>query len=253
MPAGTASGTSPDGIADASLLRKQREFLRAIELYETVPFYKRAGIAVSLANVSLQAWLVLFGMRGWSGILPEIAVFVAAVLVADFVNGFVHLVMDRASGYRSAIGPFVANFHLHHRIPAYRRRNLFAIYFLESGSKFWLVAYLAAVAWTLPQLMAWGPAFAHFLVWVGLLSSWAEVSHYMCHTTRYGIQGFLERIGLVLSRRHHSRHHAEDNVHYAFLNGWTNPVLNLLARLVSPGHKTTTDLHTALYKATARS
>lgn len=253
MLARTVLGASREDTGAESLRRKQDEFLRAIELYETVPFYKRTGIAISVANVSLQVWLVFHGMRGWSGILPEVAAFVAAVLVADFVNGVVHLVMDRSSGYRSFVGPFVANFHLHHRIPAYRRRNLFAVYFLESGSKFWLVAWLAVAALVLPVVATWSSAWAHFLVWVGLLSSWAEVSHYMCHTTRYGIQGFLERIGLVLSRRHHSRHHAEDNVEYAFLNGWTNPVLNVLARLVSPGYKTTTDLHTALYKATARS
>jgi len=252
MLARTVLGTSREDAGAESLRRKQEEFLRAISLYETVPFYKWTGIAVSVANVSLQAWLVFHGMRGWSGILSEVAAFVAAVLVADFVNGVVHLVMDRASGYRSFVGPFVANFHLHHRIPAYRRRNLFAVCFLESGSKFWLVAWLAVTALVLPVVMSWSPAWAHFLVWTGILSSWAEVSHYMCHTTRYRAQGALERIGLVLSRRGHSRHHAEDNVDYAFLNGWTNPVLNILAKRISPGYKAGTDQHMALYKATTR-
>lgn len=234
------------------LLETQEDFLRAIELYESVPVYRRMGLAVSIANVSLQAWLLVHGMRGWSGLFVEVAALVAAVLVTDFVNGVVHLYMDRSSGYRTIVGPFVANFHLHHRIPVYRRRNLVAVWFLESGSKFWLVGYLAVVAWALPAALAWNPAWAHFLVLVGVLSSWAEVSHYMCHTTRYRLQGALEMAGLVLSRRHHSRHHAEDNVNYAFLNGWTNPVLNVLARFVSDGYKTTTDLHSGLYKAQAR-
>lgn len=253
MPARTASGSIPDDTVESILLRKQGEFQHAIERYGTVPFYRRAGLAVSVANMSLLVWLILHGLRGWSGFPTEAAALASAALVADFVNGVVHLIMDRASGYRSAIGPFVANFHLHHRIPNYRRRNLFAVWFLESGSKFWLVGYLAAVVWALPSAMGWSPAWAHFLVLVGVLSTWAEVSHYMCHTTRYRIQGFLERIGLVLSRSGHSRHHAEDNVDYAFLNGWTNPVLNRLAKLLSRGYKSTTDLHTAAYKTAERS
>lgn len=235
------------------LLRTRMDFLEAIGRYEAVSVYRHAGTLTSLANVSLQAWLVWWAARDWSNPFWEVAAVLAAILVADFVNGVVHLVMDHATGYRSAIGPFVANFHLHHRIPVYRRRDLFSVYFRESGSKFWLVAYLAGVAWFLPSLLAASPALAHFFVLVGVLSSWAEVSHYMCHTTHFRFQRWLERIGLGLSKTHHARHHAEDNVNYAFLNGWTDPVLNAVAKLFAKGYKNTTDLHDDLYEVKARS
>lgn len=241
-----------EGFQADMLLAQQRAFLKAIERYEKVPVFKFAGTLTSVANVSLQFWLVVGTMGHWSGILPEAGAVLAAIIVADFVNGLVHLAMDHATGYRSAVGPFVANFHLHHRVPAYKQRNLFAVYFRESGSKFWLVAYLAAVAWWLPELLAWSPAVAHFFVWVGVLSSWAEVSHYMCHTTHYRFQRPLERVGLGLSKTHHVHHHAEDNVNYAFLNGWSDPVLNRLAKLLNGGYKKAADLHCALYDIKAR-
>jgi hypothetical protein len=237
--------------ADELFLQRQA-FLKAIGRYERVPAFKRLENITSLANVSLQVWLVIGAAQAWSHPLAELAAFVAALLVADFLNGVVHLVMDHASGYRSAIGPLVANFHLHHRIPVYRRRSLPVVYFRESGTKFWLVAYLAAVAWFLPGLLAWSPAVAHFLVLVGVLSSWAEVSHYMCHTTHYRFQPWLEKIGLGLSKAHHAHHHAEDNVGYAFLNGWSDPFLNVLARWLGSGYKNGTDLHDDLYDIRAR-
>lgn len=241
-----------DSMSDG-LLRTQMAFLEAIGRYETVPVYKHAGTAVSVAVVSLQAWLVWAAAGRWSNPLWEAVALVAAIVVTDFVNGIVHLVMDHASGYRSAIGPFVANFHLHHRIPVYCRRSLPEVYFRESGSKFWLVAYLAAVAWSLPSLLAASPALAHFFVLVGVLSSWAEVSHYMCHTTHYRFQPWLEKIGLGLSKTHHAHHHAEDNVHYAFLNGWTDPAIDRIAAFLATGYKNGTDLHDDLYDIKARS
>ena len=234
------------------LLRKQKDFLQAIGRYERVFVFKRLENLTSLANVSLQVWLVVAVAGSWSNPFAEFAAFAGALLVADFVNGVVHLVMDHASGYRSPIGPLVANFHLHHRIPVYRRRSLPVVYFRESGTKFWLVAYLAAVAWLLPGLLAWSPAVAHFFVLVGVLSSWAEVSHYMCHTTHYRFQPWLEKIGLGLSKTHHAHHHAEDNVGYAFLNGWSDPLLNAIARSVARGYKNGTDLHDDLYDIRAR-
>ena len=116
-----------------------------------------------------------------------------------------------------------------------------------------MVAYLAAVVWWAPSLLRLWPASERFLVWVGCLSSWAKVSHYMCHTTNSGFQGGLARLGVVLGKSHHSRHHAEDNLNYAFLNGWTDPVLNRIAKMCNGGYKRTTDLHDDLYEVGDRS
>jgi hypothetical protein len=50
-----------------------------------------------------------------------------------------------------------------------------------------------------------------------------------------------------MSKRHHARHHLADNVDYAFLNGLTDPLLNVIAKKLYPGYKDTTDLHYAAY------
>ncbi|MEK7394435.1 MAG: hypothetical protein AAB214_17905 [Fibrobacterota bacterium] len=175
-----------------TLVRKQMEFLGAIERYESVPVYKFLGFLTSSANVAMQAWLLVLTMGVRSGMWLDAAPFLAAVLVADFVNGVVHLAMDHASGYDCAIGPIVANFHMHHRISVYRRRNLFLVYFRESGFKFRLPRLVGAVR---------------------------------CRPVQ------------VAPLR------AEDNLNYAFLNGWSDPVINWIAKLCHGGCKRTTDLH----------
>jgi sterol desaturase/sphingolipid hydroxylase (fatty acid hydroxylase superfamily) len=57
----------------------------------------------------------------------------------------------------------------------------------------------------------------------------------------------LAKCGLLLSKRHHAHHHLEDNMNYAFLNGFSDPVLNVIAKRYYPGYKTTTDRHFACY------
>jgi hypothetical protein len=57
----------------------------------------------------------------------------------------------------------------------------------------------------------------------------------------------LRGAGLLLSRRHHARHHRDDNANYAFLNGVTDPLLNVVARRWARGYKRNTDLHYAAY------
>lgn len=90
---------------------------------------------------------------------------------------------------------------------------------------------------------------AHTLVYFGILSSIAEVSHYLCHTSDSKVAKFLARIGLLLSREHHNHHHHSDNMNYAFLNGMTDPLLNLIARVFFTGYKTTTDKHFAKHSS----
>jgi sterol desaturase/sphingolipid hydroxylase (fatty acid hydroxylase superfamily) len=88
---------------------------------------------------------------------------------------------------------------------------------------------------------------AYFFVYVGILSSVAEVSHYLCHTSNSQLTLIFSKYGLLLSKKHHARHHLEDNVNYAFLNGWSDQLLNLIAKQFYPGYKNTTDRHYANY------
>ncbi|MBP1729563.1 MAG: hypothetical protein H6Q56_1936, partial [Deltaproteobacteria bacterium] len=226
--------------------QKQQQFNAAMELFNSRPVYKAFGYGVAVVNISLQLFLVGRIMHLSLGVDGQLFALAAAWLLTDFINGLVHLYMDCNDRYASPAGPLIANFHLHHRTPLYKKNPLPVVYFLESGSKVWLVGYLLAVALLLATVPL-APLAASVLVYIGILSSVAEVSHYLCHSSTATPARWLAACGLLLSKRHHGRHHLEDNCNYAFLNGWSDPLLNLIARRCSPGYKTTTDRHYAAY------
>lgn len=224
------------------LAEKQRQFNAAIEKYNSCSSYHRFDTLVALANCSLQAWLLWQVWQLSLGILGQLAALAIAWLLADFVNGLVHMYMDNNDSYESIAGPLIANFHLHHKTPLYKRKFLPVVYFVETGSKVWLVPVLAATALTSMTAGA-SPLLVCILVYTGILSSVAEVSHYLCHTSTAPVAMLLGNCGILLSKRHHAGHHLQDNVNYAFLNGFTDPVLNLIAARLSRGYKQHTDLH----------
>lgn len=225
---------------------KQKQFNAAMELYTGKPVYKSVGRTVSTVNVFLQIYLLIqIAAMPIDPAWQIIAIFLAFIL-ADFVNGLVHLYMDNNDSYESIAGPFIANFHLHHKKPMYRRHPLLLVYFNETGSKIWLVGYLILVSLLLGAA-GFNPVVMHILVYAGILSSVAEVSHYLCHTSNSSIAMFLGRTRLLLPKRHHAKHHMSDNKNYAFLNGVTDPLINLIAGKTCPGYKNTTDRHFARY------
>ncbi len=225
---------------------KQAQFNAALARYEDSRVYKLIGPLVSVANLALQVlvvYLVWPLSLGWAGQVLALAL---AYLVADFINGLTHMIVDNNDRYDTAAGPLIAAFHLHHRTPVYRRNPLPVVYFNENGSKLWLVAFLGGAAILIGAAML-PPFAAYFLVYVGILSSVAEVSHYLCHTSESRLARVLQKVGLLLSKRHHARHHTQDNVNYAFLNGMTDPLLNRIAHRLYSGYKDTTDQHYATY------
>jgi hypothetical protein len=226
--------------------RKQQQFCAAMDRYERRPVYRWTGKVTSIVIVSFQAYFLLAMMKHPLGAVGHLVAVLVAFVLADFVNGFVHLVMDNTAGYDSAVGPLIAAFHLHHKTPAYRQSFLPWVYFNETGSKIWL-ACVYALAVLVHALFALPPFALALVAYFGVLSSIAEVSHYLCHVPRGPIATFLGKTGLLLSPRHHGKHHAADNVHYAFLNGMTNPLLDLIARRFFTGYKQNTDLHHATY------
>lgn len=228
------------------LSEKQVEFNAAMQRYRTLARYQVFNRAVSIVNISLQAALLI---RLWPlGIAPfwALAAFLVAFVLADFLNGLVHMVMDNNDRYDSAFGPLVANFHLHHKVMQYQSRPLPVVYFNETGSKVWLVGYLAALL-ALFDAGLLHPVAAHLLVYLGILSSCAEVSHYLSHNSAAPLTLLLGKVWVILPKRHHARHHQEDNRNYAFLNGVSDPLLNLIAAALYPGYKKTTDTHYAHY------
>jgi sterol desaturase/sphingolipid hydroxylase (fatty acid hydroxylase superfamily) len=228
------------------LSAKQKQFNAAMERYTSKSRYRILGISVSIINVALQSYLLC---RCWPhsiGAGRQLLALFTAYLLADFINGLVHMYMDNNDCYDSLAGPLIANFHLHHKIPQYKRNNLLVVYFNETGSKVWLVGYLLLVAFILFMYKV-TPTVSYTLVYIGILSSVAEVSHYLCHSSTSTVAGWLGNSGLLLSKRHHARHHLQDNRDYAFLSGVTDPLLNRIAAFFYQGYKHNSDLHFAGY------
>jgi len=230
-----------------NLSPKQKQFNTAMELFNSKSVYKSFGTLVSVINISLQIYLIYAILPFSIDPVFQLVSFLAAYLLTDFINGLVHMYMDNNENYESQAGPLIANFHMHHKIPQYRKHNLFVVYFNETGSKIWLIGYLLVVVLLL-HYSSVSPVVIHILVYVGILSSVAEVSHYLCHTSTSQLVVFFGDIGLLLSKRHHASHHLNDNNGYAFLNGFTDPPLDLIAKKFCKGYKNHTDLHFACYE-----
>jgi hypothetical protein len=228
---------------ETDLELKTDQFSLALKKYETHKRYSYIHFACALFIVLSQiASLILVFSQPSRSFSP----YLLAYLLADFFNGLTHMIMDNNTQYQSALGPFIAAFHLHHAKLQYKTRPLFAVYFYESGFKLWLVVYLFTLI--LLQLF-----FPHngvgYLVatFFAVFSSVAEVSHYLCHNfnSKKGVVAWLQRNRVLLYKPYHVQHHREDNIQYAFLNGMTDFLLNLIARHCFNGYKNHADLHVA--------
>ena len=227
-------------------MTKAEQFAAAMDRYYAAPGYARFRVAVSAAVVGLQAVSLALVPWGSLSIMVGVVAVLVAYLVADFVNGLVHMIMDNTDTYGGVVGPLIAVFHLHHRTPLYTDANPAAIYVLESGSKHWLVPYLAALVCA--QTLGLPAGLNLTLVLVGILSSLAEVSHYLCHNSTHPAVRLLQRLRLLLPPEHHDLHHTQDNVAYAFLNGLTDPLLDAIARRTCGGYVARTDTHVRNYQ-----
>ena len=161
--------------------------------------------------------------------------------------------MDNNTGYNTLVGPFISSFHLHHSKLKYRQRHPLQIYFYESGGKFWLLVYLLVLT-ACQQLFAFSYGLNVCLTLIGILSSIAELSHFWCHnaTEENTTVIRLQKLHLLLSKQHHMHHHRKDNTHYAFLNGISDPLLNILAKRFYGGYKNNADKHAAAYMKAVR-
>lgn len=235
----------------SSLNDQRRAFELAIQAYHKHWYYNKLGILVASLILSMQSLSLYFLIQDYTPIhfLETLLSLGSAYVLTDFINGLIHMYMDNNTHYTSKAGPFIAAFHLHHKTPVYKKRHPLLVYFMESGSKFWLVFYLMLlISLQLKQTL---PFYINLsLVAFGILSSVAEVSHYWCHnsTTDNYIVRFLQRIWLLLPKHHHRIHHIRDNTHYAFLNGMTDPIINRIAKHCCKGYKAHADEHVFGYR-----
>jgi hypothetical protein len=228
------------------MTEKQRQFNAAMERYQYDPVYRWVGQAVSCSIVSLQVVLAVLVLPATIGFFRQVMAFIVAYVLADFVNGLVHMYMDNNDDYHSPAGPLVASFHLHHRTPRYVQKPLPAVYYHETGSKLWLMPVMAGAV--LGVWFGWvADTVAYGLLYFGVLSSVAEVSHYLCHVPGTRFSRLLGKLHVLMPATYHLRHHTQDNINYTFLNCMTDPVVNGIARLLNLGYKKTTDTHYAHY------
>lgn len=232
------------------LKEKITAYQLAMDKYYQYHIYHYTEITVSSLLILLQGLSLFNLLSNYDATNPFYLAlyFILAYIATDFINGFAHMFMDNNTRYSSFAGPFIASFHLHHANPRYVDKHILKIYFFESGTKFWLLLYLIllCITQTLIQL-PFGLNFA--LVCGGILSSFAEVSHYLAHHSGKNNQLilWLQKHYILLSIEHHAPHHLKDNINYAFLNGFTDPFLNLIARRFYKGYKNNADLHTLAY------
>ena len=224
---------------------KQISFNNAMQKYHENRNYQYIYKLVSVLNILMQFYLfiLLFSLSlEWYVFL---SIFIVSYFMTDFINGYVHMYMDNNDRYDSLVGPFIASFHLHHKTPNYRDFPIWKIYFNESGSKFWLVPFLMLTI--IGSLFSLNENFLVFLILVGILSSVAEVSHFLCHNSNAKTVVFLQKMNILLSMKHHSLHHEQDNQSYAFLNGMSDFILDKIASKIYGGYKENTDLHAKAY------
>lgn len=230
---------------------KIREFDAAMQRYHHVPLFKLLSTGLSafiiLSQLITYQYLLTSAPSDTSLLFCLLSV-TASYVVADFVGGIAHMYMDNNVNYHSTFGPLIAAFHLHHQKPRYNKVNPLLVYFFESGTKWWLAGYLLALI--IAQATLTMPFYIQlFFVSFGVLSSFAEVSHYWCHQPHdeHSLIAFLQRHRLLLSKEHHAYHHKYDNQNYAFLNGMTDPLLNLIAKHQYHGYKESADRHAGAY------
>lgn len=229
-------------------------FQLAMDKYHKYWYYHKLGLIVAFMIVSMQSLsfycLLTQNYNSNVSIIYSSIIFMFAYLLTDFINGLIHMYMDNNTNYKSIFGPFIAAFHLHHKQPIYKKRNPFLVYYMESGSKFWLIAYLILLLFL--QSNHYLSFYTDlFLVAIGILSSFAEVSHYWCHnsTKNNYIIHVLQKSHILLSKQHHKKHHIQDNQNYAFLNGLSDPLINLIAQYLCKGYKQYSDQHVLAYKS----
>lgn len=235
-------------------LSKVQEFRIALDQYYNNIFYNKFGLLISSLIICMQLitiyqLLIDFNDAGATSTVT-IKILITTILAyisTDFINGIIHMYMDNNTNYTSIFGPFIAAFHMHHKNPQYKIRHPIIVYIVESGTKLWLALYLVILIY-LQYTMHLQLYINLFLVSIGIMSSFAEVSHYWSHVeNNSSIIQKLQNSRVLLSQDHHRLHHTKDNINYAFLNGISDPIINLIAKYLYKGYKNNADLHVLGY------
>lgn len=225
---------------------KQNEFNQAMVRYETIFFFQNIGLFVSIGMAASQLYAGYLVSKKTYSFRKFLIIFCLAYVFADLINGIVHLWADNNNNYSNiCYGPLIAAFHLHHKKPKYNKNHFLKVYFNENGSKIWL--FVAMILYISVGHKKMDKNVSLMFVLFSYLSSFAEISHYLCHNSTNSFVKYLQRCGILLNPQIHRKHHQQDNINYTFLNGCTDFIVNYIARKWYKGYKNRADLHSQLY------
>mgnify|MGYP001162881743 CR=1 FL=1 len=144
----------------------------------------------------------------------------AVVAAADLISGVVHWWEDRYAKLDGGPLQQVAVDNLRHHA---RPREFLAKGYWASSWDLWLLGALAVGASALLGAFSW-----HVLLFALLVANANQV-HKWAHRTREEngwLVGTLQRLHLLQTARHHSRHHqGSRDSHYCVLTNFLNPLL----------------------------
>jgi plasmanylethanolamine desaturase len=156
--------------------------------------------------------------------LTYVPIFVAAVVLADFISGLVHWAEDAyARADTPIIGRWIANANIEHHA---KPRAFVARSWLSSSWDLLLVGtgIIAFTWWT--ETLSWAVwVFVLFAVNANQIHKWAHQNP----RENPLLVTWLQRARLLQTQRHHARHHSgKKNTHYCSITNFVNPVLERL-------------------------
>lgn len=156
------------------------------------------------------------------------AALLLAVLTWDLSSGFIHWTFDELSVDNPVVGHLAKTFQLHHTKP-----QLFLEWSVWENCKY---DHLCALVIMIPALLLpTGPFALEVILFYTLFGSFSEWFHAFGHGAhRHNrIVRALTAAGVLLSPKHHGRHHAwPHKVNYCVFNGMCDPLLNRFAVLL---------------------
>ena len=184
-------------------------------------------VALVLVGVGLSVWqLVRFAQIPEFWDWPILLMIFLGLAGADFVSGVVHWAGDTWGTEKTPVVGWrlVRPFRFHHAHPLDMLKSNF---FTTNGDNmlpglpFLLIPFvmpLEPVGWLWAAVFVW--AVGVFAMWTSQFHKWAHMKHPPL------VARVLQRCRLILSPRHHLRHHKDPyQTNYCITTGWCDPIL----------------------------
>jgi ubiquitin-conjugating enzyme E2 variant len=157
---------------------------------------------------------------------PTLLMIFLGLAGADFVSGVVHWAGDTwGTEQTPVIGwRFVRPFRFHHAYPLDMLKSNF---FATNGDTVLGAAPLLLFPLVLPLEPVWWLRLGVCVWAMGVFGMWTSQFHLWAHMKKPPLVArVLQRCRLILSARHHQRHHKSPfQINYCITTGWCNPLL----------------------------